>query len=194
VDDSPTPGKPCTGPLCLGRLRPLAAFGLATANRDRLQSWCRDCFHANDQARSDAARAAVFAHYGTSCSCPGCGTTENLQIDHVNGGGDAHRRRVRRYGHAFWRWLVEQGFPPEYQTHCQPCNISKGAGPACRRDHSAPPGWKRCTGTCGPDGIGRTLPLTAFYLRPDGTGDGHESQCKDCKNAKIRARRAAARG
>jgi hypothetical protein len=85
----------------------------------------------------DRIRGQVLDHYGHTCAC--CGTAENLTIDHVNGGGSEHR--VELFGRAnadnarFYRWLIKEGFPPGFQTLCQPCNSSKKDGAACRIDH-----------------------------------------------------------
>ena len=88
------------------------------------------------RARDDALRARIFAHYGTSCAC--CGATEDLCIDHVNGGGKDHR--IELFGRnnvslQLYRWLIEQGFPEGYQTLCRPCNTSKRDGERCRLEH-----------------------------------------------------------
>lgn len=79
----------------------------------------------------------VFQHYGTSCAC--CGSAEKLSIDHINGGGSAHRASL--YGRPngamdnFYRWLIRNGFPEGYQTLCQSCNCSKRDGGRCRLFH-----------------------------------------------------------
>jgi hypothetical protein len=171
-------GKVCPGPVCLGQVRPLTAFNRCT--RDGFQSWCRECRSAGRRVQDAANQAVLFGHYGTVCACPGCGATEDLTIDHVNGGGRAHRKRLRRYGSGFWRWLIAEGFPDGYQTLCAPCNVSKAGGPACRIDHAAPPGWKRCTGPCG-----RTLPSDAFHRNRRKT-DGRDPTCRECANRRPR--------
>jgi hypothetical protein len=82
-------------------------------------------------------RDQVFGHYGTVCAC--CGTTENLTIDHVNGGGTKHREELGGIGGIqFYVWLIRNGFPEGFQTLCNPCNISKGNGLACRLKHDTP--------------------------------------------------------
>jgi hypothetical protein len=86
------------------------------------------------QAMRQRDRAEVFAHYGTSCAC--CGATENLTIDHVNGGGNAHRRELGGGGVNFYRWLVKQELPPGYQTLCRPCNRSKSERERCALRHN----------------------------------------------------------
>ena len=84
--------------------------------------------------RRKASRNAVFAHYGLACAC--CGSTERLNIDHVNGDGKQRRQEHGR-GSAFYRWLVSRGFPEGFQTLCFPCNRSKANGERCRLDHVA---------------------------------------------------------
>jgi hypothetical protein len=88
-------------------------------------------------------QAAVLAWYSPAwppaCAC--CGTTEDLGIEHVNGDGKAQRETLFGTDSVtgrFYRWLIEHGFPDTLalQVHCRPCNSSKGAGPACRLDHS----------------------------------------------------------
>lgn len=99
------------------------------ANRDQLNE-------ANRQYRDDV-RTRVFDHYGRTCAC--CGVTENLTIDHVNGGGTQHR--LESHGHArvagwvFYRWLIKNGFPDGFQVLCSPCNQSKWTGERCRLNH-----------------------------------------------------------
>jgi hypothetical protein len=159
--------KHCTYPDHEGeRLLPLSAFNKQRSKRDGLRSWCRTCQsrgrsekpeslprrrkRKNDWQQKNPEKAnkmtyrhreklrdQVFDHYGRACAC--CGATENLQIDHVDGGGTAHRITLFGYRgetYMFYRWLIRQGFPPGYQTLCGPCNSSKHAGLACRLDHS----------------------------------------------------------
>ena len=82
-------------------------------------------------------RVRVFRHYGEQCAC--CDATERLTIDHVNGNGAEQRAELGRkgVGQHFYRWLCVNGFPPGFQTLCEPCNQSKGRGRACRIDHDA---------------------------------------------------------
>jgi hypothetical protein len=81
-------------------------------------------------------RVAVLDHYGRECAC--CGSTDRLQIDHVDGRGREHRQELfgnQRAGPPFYAWLIKQGFPAGFQSLCLRCNRSKGDGPACRLTH-----------------------------------------------------------
>jgi hypothetical protein len=137
--------KPCT--KC-GEIKPLEAFGRRRGGRDGLNSRCKECnsaaasrWAAANPQRAKAwrarLRAAVFARYGTSCAC--CGTTENLSIDHINGGGREHREELglRGAGWVFYRWLAANDFPEGFGTLCRRCNTSKGETGHCRLQHRA---------------------------------------------------------
>jgi hypothetical protein len=100
--------------------------------RDENLERCREV----DRERNQKNRAAVFDHYGWSCAC--CGTADAPAIDHVNGGGEAHRRELgTKGGSGMYNWLIRSGFPEGYQTLCQPRNNSKRDGDRCRLDHAA---------------------------------------------------------
>ena len=71
-------------------------------------------------------RIEVLTVYGNGylhCMC--CGETqyEFLSLDHINGGGNKHRREV---GGKIFNKLKQQNFPPGYQTLCHNCNQAKG--------------------------------------------------------------------
>lgn len=108
------------------------------ATRPAVESYCARRRQLNVSEAAVAGRIRtrqrVFAHYGTHCAC--CGETEDLTIDHVNGGGAAHREEVgNRGGLPFFKWLIRNGFPAGFQTLCSPCNLNKGEGPRCYLPH-----------------------------------------------------------
>jgi hypothetical protein len=53
---------------------------------------------------------------------------EFLTLDHVNGGGNQHRRELNVRGKHFFEWLVRHGFPndPPLRVLCMNCNWSLG--------------------------------------------------------------------
>jgi hypothetical protein len=87
----------------------------------------------------DKLRLEVFTHYCGGkepyCQCPGCRVTYIgfLQLDHVNGDGMAHRKKhnLGTGADRLWRWVRDNGYPPEFQVLCCNCNHSKFNGPAC---------------------------------------------------------------
>ena len=76
-------------------------------------------------------RAEVLAVYGGKCTC--CGETrfEFLAFDHIDGGGNQHRKEQRLIGHAFTVWLKKNNYPPGFQIHCHNCNVAKGMYGVC---------------------------------------------------------------
>lgn len=68
-------------------------------------------------------RLMVIEAYGGKCKCCGEKTVEFLSIDHVNGGGEEHRRKV--HGHIYAN-LIKRGFPSGFRLLCHNCNLSRG--------------------------------------------------------------------
>ena len=64
----------------------------------------------------------VFTNYGYKCNHCGECNSEFLQIDHINGGGNKH---VKSLTVNFYRWLIKNNFPKEFQTLCANCNKLK---------------------------------------------------------------------
>jgi hypothetical protein len=66
--------------------------------------------------------------YGGECSC--CGEKEILflSIDHVNNDGNKHRKESNIHtGAQTYKFVVESGFPKEFQVLCFNCNWGKHA-------------------------------------------------------------------
>lgn len=95
----------------------------------------RDLLNSKNQKYRMKNRRIVLDHYsnGTdSCSCCGEDIYQFLTIDHINGGGNAHRKKTKvRGGHHFYYWLIKNGFPKGYQVLCFNCNMSKGFFGVC---------------------------------------------------------------
>lgn len=135
--------------------RPLSAYGVRSASADGVHHTCRECVCGQvrryaqlnpEQVRGKRRqyardlKAQVLAVYGDTCAC--CGTTERLDLDHVNGNGREHRERLfgdsGRCGTEFYRWVIQNDFPADLSTLCRRCNLSKGKGEFCRLAHAAP--------------------------------------------------------
>lgn len=135
---------------------PEERFHKDSSRHDGLTTWCKTCRNANSMRwnaangdrrtvadrtykRTNAEellernrrarrkrRAEVIARYGGKCACCGEDHLEFLAIDHVNGGGTAHRREVGK-GDVFYKWLKAAGYPTEgYRVLCHNCNLSLG--------------------------------------------------------------------
>ena len=111
--------------------------------KSRGESLTKKCVKCKQSGNSyvvrykEKIRAEVFQRYGGDvCAC--CGEREHvfLTVDHIEGGGNLHRKELNRSkdkkekqagggGHAFHIWLKRQGFPPGYQILCFNCNFAK---------------------------------------------------------------------
>lgn len=70
----------------------------------------------------------IIAHYGAECSCCGEKTPAFLTIDHIDGGGDKHRKQLfgkNMGGTKFYHWLEKQEYPRGYSVLCWNCNCGK---------------------------------------------------------------------
>lgn len=68
----------------------------------------------------------VLSHYspdGIRCAICGESYLEFLGIDHVNGGGNRHRKK---HGSNIYRWLKNSSFPDGYRVLCHNCNQEVG--------------------------------------------------------------------
>jgi hypothetical protein len=77
----------------------------------------------------------VISHYGGKCICCGENHIEFLTIDHVNGGGTKERETTGLRGNQFYRWLIKNNFPEDYQILCANCNMAKGKDQFCPVHH-----------------------------------------------------------
>jgi hypothetical protein len=91
----------------------------------------RDEIRTKARQKSAELRAEVIQHYGGCCAC--CGETEIkfLAIDHLNGGGVAHRRKLGGGGQAIYRWIRNNSYPEGFQVLCHNCNTAKGLYGIC---------------------------------------------------------------
>lgn len=106
-------------------------------NREREREIGRLSARRNHQRRRDAAIAA----YGGVCTCCGEHHQIFLAIDHIDGGGNAHRRSLGTSGKMvgssnFYRWLEKEGFPKGFQVLCHNCNFAKSHGGCPHELHS----------------------------------------------------------
>ena len=107
--------------------------------------FCRDCTNRNSKEWKERNRLKINAYnrkyhqkvkedtlkkYGGKCKCCGETQMEFLSIDHVNGGGNIHRRKIKAEGGgtaSMYRWLKKNGYPKKgFQVLCYNCNLAKG--------------------------------------------------------------------
>jgi hypothetical protein len=104
-------------------------------NRDRVRRQAREwrtanTDHANELRRGyeRALRLQVVEAYGGKCACCGESHIQFLTLDHINGGGSAHRKSIHGKVYAELR---RNGFPPGYQILCWNCNAASGLYGKC---------------------------------------------------------------
>lgn len=95
------------------------------------QKKCKDCLVKKgcitSLVRQRRIRIAALRHYGgpnPTCACCGEPRLEFLAIDHVNGGGNQHRKRegIKNLS----RWLRKNKYPEGFRVLCNNCNFSLG--------------------------------------------------------------------
>ena len=76
-------------------------------------------------------RLEVIKYYGGRCSC--CGESDPcfLAIDHINGGGNKHRKSLGQAHCITPRWYIKNNFPKGFQVLCHNCNMAKGLYGRC---------------------------------------------------------------
>ncbi len=102
---------------------------------------CQDCLDktaAHVREINAEIRAKTFSAYGGKCVCCGMDYLPVLVIDHKNGNGNKHRKEVTsgKAGVNFYRWLIKNNFPQEFQILCQNCNWVKGTYGKCTIPHN----------------------------------------------------------
>lgn len=102
----------------------------------RRSKQCYECW--KDRSRRHAKekhqrlRSAALEAYGGVCACCGESNTIFLVIDHVNGGGNAHRREIGQAesggSQVTYRWLKTHKYPPGFRVLCHNCNYAWSLG------------------------------------------------------------------
>ncbi len=87
------------------------------------------------QLRYREVKLQVLQYYSKSKMpvCSLCGFTNilALSIDHIGGGGNAHRRELAKVGYAsggsgygFYRWLINNKWPSGFRVLCMNCQFT----------------------------------------------------------------------
>jgi len=97
------------------------------------KSLCCECRQRQKKSHKQLKDLVFAAYGGYICTCPGCTETaeEFMTIDHINGGGNAHRRAENFRGREFYRWLRDNDFPAGFGVLCLNCNFSRGLHGYC---------------------------------------------------------------
>lgn len=87
------------------------------------------------QKRRREIKYKVLNHYcgnnklGPWCQCCGETIIEFLTIDHIDGKGAEHRRKLNR--HCIYTWLIKNNYPKGFQVLCLNCNFARWAYGKC---------------------------------------------------------------
>ncbi len=90
--------------------------------------------NADNRRRHFERKQAVVAYYSqgaNKCACCGEGNIKFLTIDHIEGGGNEHRRSIGFWGNKFYCWLIKEKFPLGYQVLCFNCNMGRSMWGTC---------------------------------------------------------------
>ncbi len=115
-------------------------------NKDKIKKRVSDYYKLNKEkinltntkGISIKLKKIVVAHYSSGtmvCACCGESNIEFLSIDHINGGGNKHRKIIKKNGSSFYRWLIKENFPLGYQVLCLNCNIAKSRFGHCPHEN-----------------------------------------------------------
>lgn len=87
---------------------------------------CRTCRLETGVRYTRRIKLEVIAHYGGKCACCGEARQEFLAVDHIDGGGRRHTKKLGKRGSQFHKWLKAQGYPEGYRVLCHNCNMALG--------------------------------------------------------------------
>lgn len=83
------------------------------------------------QIREDSKyKALCYYSLSTTPSCQCCGeeSLEFLTLDHIEGGGNNHRKII---GSDIYYWITKNNYPEGFRTLCMNCNFSFGIRGYC---------------------------------------------------------------
>lgn len=100
---------------------------------------CISCQKIRLSMRKIFMKMKIIEHYTNGvmkCQCPGCNESniEFLTIDHINGGGTKHRKKLGTWASNFYRWIWSNNFPGGFRILCSNCNSSLGTHGYCPHD------------------------------------------------------------
>jgi len=135
------------------QIKPLTDFYRGVGGRSRqlqYSSYCKECAgvrtdawnashpeaakeskHRRNNRYTAKLKRETIGIYGGKCFC--CEELEIsfLSIDHVDGGGNQHRKLITGYGSSFYKWLRRNNYPKGFQVLCMNCQFGKRINGTC---------------------------------------------------------------
>ena len=101
------------------------------AKRQEHYAQNKEKYLARNKRWYEKLRLDTLRHYSPNLTCQKCGFDDSraLTIDHIDGGGDAHRRDLAKSVSRMpgcwylYRWLRDNGYPPGYRALCMNCQF-----------------------------------------------------------------------
>jgi hypothetical protein len=93
----------------------------------RKRNKCSPKGRATNKRWRDKLKLETIQHYGGKCTCCGEDKLIFLTIDHINGGGNKHRRELNKKGQDFYSWLRLNNWLKGYRVLCHNCNFAHSA-------------------------------------------------------------------
>ena len=106
-----------------------------SAKKDNYRK-CTECLKNKAKKYRSKLKETIFDYYGRECIY--FGSNRDLQIDHVNGDGHKHKKKISEHrpnknqassrvsSTEIYYDIIKNNFPNSFQTVCKICNVMKG--------------------------------------------------------------------
>jgi hypothetical protein len=115
--------------------------GMYQSKKEGGYTRCLSCHRDFNKMMGQWRKLLALMHYspgpdGPVCACKGCDSRniEFLVIDHVDGGGNLHRKQIKNK--SIYLWLKNNNYPSGFRVLCWNCNNSRGSFGYC--PHESP--------------------------------------------------------
>lgn len=109
--------------------------------RERNQEYLKEYYLKNRERnikrsinyREEKKKLCLIHYSGNPPKCACCGEKiyEFLTIDHINGDGAQHRKKIKGSGSKIYYWLVQNNYPKGFQVLCMNCNWASRISGIC---------------------------------------------------------------
>ena len=117
-------------------IKPIADFYIRKPRpghgKQLYQRVCKKCVGQRVKRWQRKIRIKVLEYYSSGtphCACCGITQFEFLAIDHIDGGGNAHKKRENI--NSLYKWLWKNKLPAGFRVLCNNCNFALGAYGYC---------------------------------------------------------------